>query len=323
MAFVDEIKIIIKAGDGGDGVVRWLHEKGKEFSGPSGGNGGIGGDVYILAVRDVHLLSKYKALKEFQAEKGGDGARDSLHGKNGEDLIVKLPIGSVVTNNTTGEKYSLTEEGQKILILKGGGGGRGNESYKSSRNQSPTESTPGKPGEWAEFYIEIELVADISLVGVPNAGKSSLLNELSNSKSKVGNYPFTTLEPSLGEMYGFIIADIPGLIEGASEGKGLGHKFLRHIKRTKMIAHLVSLENEDPVASYKIIRKELEVFDPELAKKKEIVVLTKTDLVEDLKRLDKVIKEMQKISPIVISTTVYDNNSLSILRDILIKEVKK
>lgn len=323
MAFVDEIRIWVKSGDGGDGVVRWLHEKGKEWSGPSGGNGGHGGDVYIVAVRDVHLLSKYRAMKEFKAERGGDGAKDSLHGADGKDLEVKLPLGSVVTNVATLEKYQLGTEGQKILILRGGGGGRGNESFKSSRNQSPEESTPGKPGEEAEFDVEIELVADISLIGFPNAGKSSLLNELSNSKSRVGAYPFTTLEPSLGEMYGFIIADIPGLIEGASEGKGLGHKFLRHIRRTRLIAHLISLENEDPIAAYRSIRAELEKFDPALTEKKEIVILTKTDLISDQGNLEKIINELKQINPLTTSVTVYDNDSLAELRNLLIEEAGK
>ncbi len=321
MAFVDELNIFLRAGSGGDGVVRWLHEKGKEFSGPAGGNGGRGGSVYAVAVRDTHLLSKYKSLKEFRAERGGDGQSKSLHGADGKDFDVELPIGSILTNLNTLEKFSLNTEGERILLLKGGNGGRGNESFKKSTNVTPRESTPGQPGEEAEFLIELELVADIGLIGFPNAGKTSLLNELSNSKGKVGAYPFTTLEPALGEMHGYILADIPGLIEGASEGKGLGHKFLRHIRRTKMLAHLVSLEEEDPIDAYKKIRKELQKFDPELTQKKEIVILTKTDVITDKKVLEKTIKEMQKIAPHVVALTLYDDAQIKRLGDLLVKEL--
>lgn len=319
MAFTDELNILGKAGDGGDGVVRWLHEKGKEFMGPAGGNGGRGGSIYALAVRDTHLLSKYKSLKEFNAERGGDGQSRSCHGLDGGDLDILLPLGSVITNKTTGEKFSLSTEGEKILLLKGGAGGRGNESFKKSTNQSPRESTPGKPGEEAQFYIELELIADVGLVGLPNAGKTSLLNELTNTKGKVGAYPFTTLEPALGEMYGYILADIPGLIEGAAEGKGLGHKFLRHIRRTKILMHLVSLENEDPVAAYQSIRQELGKFDPELMNKKEIIVLTKTDLIKDENKIKKLVKEFEKFSPTVHALTLYDDIQIKSLEKALVE----
>jgi GTPase len=290
--------------------------------GPAGGNGGRGGSVYATAVRDTHLLAKYKSFKEFRAERGEDGGSRSVHGADGPDFEVQLPVGSVLTNLTTGEKFSLTSEGEKILLLRGGAGGRGNESFKRSTNVTPKESTPGKPGEEAEFLIELELVADIGLIGFPNAGKTSLLNELSRSQGKVADYPFTTLEPALGEMYGFIIADIPGLIEGAAEGKGLGHKFLRHIRRTKMLVHLISLENEDPADAYKKIRNELEKFDPELLNKKEIVVLTKTDLCEP-SEVKSLTAKIRQITPIVEALTVYDDQSIKDLRDSLIKELTK
>src|SRR3989344_1619560 len=307
MAFTDEITIFAKAGRGGNGVVRWLHEKGKEWSGPAGGDGGKGGDVYVVSVRDTHLLSKYKAQKEFDAGNGEMGGSKSLHGAQGKDLDLPISIGSIITNKKTGRKFSLIKDGERVLVLKGGNGGRGNESFKASTNQSPRESTPGTEGEEAEFYIELELVADAGFIGLPNAGKTSLLNELTRSNSKVGAYPFTTLEPNLGEMYGFIIADIPGLIEGAATGKGLGHKFLRHIRRTKILVHLVSLENEDPINVYNIIRSELSHFDKELLNKKEIVVLTKTDLLEDKTKLDKIVSDFEKIIPSVTTLTIYDD----------------
>lgn len=321
--FIDELKIHAKAGDGGDGVVRWRHEKGREFAGPSGGDGGYGGNVFATAVRDSQILSKYRTKKEFIAERGGDGMKDSLHGAVGKDLEILVPIGSVITNMKSGEKISLLEEGEKLLLLKGGASGRGNEHYKSSTNRSPKEFTKGWPGEEADFYIEVELVADIGLIGLPNAGKSSLLNAITNANAKVGAHPFTTLEPNLGEFYGYIISDIPGLIEGASEGKGLGHKFLKHIKRTKMLVHLISLENEDVDGAYKTIRNELGQFDKELLNKKEIVVLTKTDLIEDKKQIDKIIKKIIKKCPIVIAISLYDDNEIKLLRDLFIRELAK
>ncbi len=318
MAFIDEFTLYAEAGRGGNGVVRWRHEKGKEFSGASGGNGGKGGDVYAIAVRDIYLLAKYKHKKEFVAMKGDDGMRDSKHGKNGDDLYIELPIGSIITNTDTGKVYNLVNDGHKVLLLKGGRGGLGNEHFKASTNTSPKQSTPGKEGDTGHFYIELELVADAGFVGLPNAGKSSLLNELTNAKSKVGSYAFTTLDPSLGNMEGFIIADIPGLIEGASEGRGLGHKFLRHVKRTRLILHCISLENEDITDIYKTIRAELEKYDPDLAAKKEVVILTKTDII-DPKILKLKIKEIKKLNKQVFSVTAYDNQSIKELKDELVK----
>lgn len=325
MAFTDELTIHITAGKGGDGVVRWLHEKGKDLAGPAGGNGGRGADVYAVARRDTHLLARYKAEKEFFGANGGDGGSKSKHGANGADYNIEFPIGSIITNLRTGEKFYLelggeprSGRGERVLLLKGGEGGRGNESYKSSINRSPRQTTKGKPGEEANFYIEVELIADIGLIGLPNAGKTSLLNELTASHGKVGAYPFTTLEPALGDMHGYIIADIPGLIEGAAEGKGLGHKFLRHIRRTKVLAHLISLENEDVVLAYKTIRAELERFDKTLLEKPEIIILTKTDLITDQKKLKSFITKIKKLNPKVFTVTVYDNDLIKTLQDALV-----
>lgn len=322
MAFIDELKIHIAAGKGGNGVVRWRHEKGIDKAGPAGGNGGKGGDVYVRAIRDIGILARYKNTKEFHAENGQDGMKKSMHGRNGNDLIIDFPIGCIIKNLETREVFNLIEDGKVIKILNGGKGGLGNEYFKSSVNRKPEIQTEGKRGEEADFDIELELVADAGLIGLPNAGKSSLINVLTHSKSKIGEYQFTTLEPSLGDMYGYIIADIPGLIEGASVGKGLGHKFLRHIKRTKILFHCLSLENEDLVKAYKVIRNELKEYNPELAEKKEVVIITKTDLV-DKKTLEKVVKKVSKLNPLVLSVTTLDDDSVKKLKDDLIKILRK
>ena len=335
MAFIDEIKIYAEAGRGGNGVVRWRQEKFIPKGGPAGGDAGRGGNFYVLAVRDVHILSKYKAKKSFSAGRGEDGGKKSLHGKNGDDFVLELPIGSIVTNLDTDEKWQLAQEGQKILLLKGGYGGFGNEHFKSSTNTTPKEWRPGKEGEKGNFKIELELFADLGLIGLPNAGKTSLLNSLTNAEAKVGDYAFTTLDPNLGNFYGYIIADIPGIIEGASEGKGLGVKFLRHIKRTKMLAHLVSFENSKMLQSYKEIRKELAKYDKKLglgedglSEKKEIIILTKSDVIDDPKIIAKKVKEFKKLGAgksqkEVFTLSLFDDKMVKKFKDELAKILKK
>lgn len=320
-SFVDEIKVHIRAGHGGDGVVRWRHEKGKDKAGAAGGNGGFGGDVLVRGVRNLNILSKYKHVKEFTAQNGGHGLKSSMHGKAGEDLVIDFPVGSSIKNLTTGKVATLLEDGQIIKILAGGRGGLGNEHFKASTNVRPIESTPGKPGEESDFHVELALVADAGLVGLPNAGKSSLLNALTSATSKVDSYAFTTIEPHLGPLFGFVLADIPGLISGASKGKGLGHKFLRHITRTSLILHCVSVENEDVVEVYKTIREELHAYNPLLTKKPELVILTKTDTVLP-ETLKKKIKAMNESFVEVISVSVHDANSVKKLGDIIVKKLQ-
>jgi len=319
---IDELKIHLKAGNGGAGVVRWRHEKGRELAGPGGGNGGKGGDVFARAIRDVGGLLRYRHIKELSAGKGGDGENFGRHGKNGDDLILELPIGSVFVNSDTHERFELLKEGETIKILQGGRGGLGNEHFKTSLNTSPYESTSGNTGEVADFSIELRLFADVGIIGLPNAGKSSLLNTLSAARAKVGDYPFTTLEPNLGTLYGFVLADIPGLIEGAAEGKGLGHKFLRHIRRTKILLHCISLEGEDIAVVWQTIRGELKKYDPELLNKKEVVVLTKTDLVDKvtLKKAEKVTK---KLCPVIFTLSVLDDKSIKNFSDSLVKILRQ
>ncbi len=320
---VDEIKIHAKAGHGGDGVVRWRQEKFIDRGGPNGGDGGRGGDVYAQAVQDISLLAKYKHKKSFESADGEPGAGGSRHGKSADDLVIDLPVGSVITSLESGAQVSLDEVGQKVLLLRGGSGGFGNEHFKSSTNTTPRTATKGTPGEEGDFKIELHLFADLGLVGLPNAGKSSLLNTLTNANAKVGSYQFTTLDPNLGDFYKFIIADIPGLIEGASEGKGLGVKFLKHITRTKMLAHLVALDNIKPMQVYKDIRKELKLYDKELAEKDEIIVLTKSDMIDDVKKIAKIKEQFEKLDKKVFVLSLYDDKLVKKFSDELVKILRK
>ena len=324
MKFVDEYRLHAKAGSGGNGIVSWYRSRREQKGGPAGGDGGKGGDVYFRAVRDLNYLSKYTYNQKFEAQNGGDGMKAEKEGANGNDLYIDVPIGSKIKNLTNGDVFSLLEEGQVMKVLSGGKGGFGNTHFKSSRNTSPMEQTDGKPGEEADFYIELQLLVDLGLVGLPSAGKSSLLNSITNAKSKVAEYHFTTLEPYLGVFHKKIIADIPGLIEGASEGKGLGYKFLRHIKRTKHIAHLVSFESYDEkngcqkmMENYDKIRNELIKYSPEISEKKELIILSQSDRVSD-DISEKVKKEFEKkYNKEVVVLSIIDDEKINNFEKVL------
>ncbi|MSR87947.1 MAG: GTPase ObgE [Candidatus Zambryskibacteria bacterium] len=311
--FIDELTLHFKAGRGGDGVVRWRHEKGRDHGGPSGGNGGKGGDVYAVGVRDIGILSAYRNVKMFEAERGEDGLKDLKRGAEGKNIEINFPIGSRLTNLTTGHSLELLNDGEKTLLLRGGRGGLGNEHFKGSTNQRPKQSTPGEEGDEADFRIELLLLVDIGIIGLPNAGKSSLLNALTSAKSKIGDFPFTTVEPSLGSFYGLILADIPGLIEGAAKGKGLGHKFLRHIERTKALLHCVSAENKDLLEAYQIVRLELELYNKDIIEKSEIVVLTKVDILSEQEMKEKV-EMLKSVGRTVVPVSILDDNTLKNLQ---------
>ncbi len=318
--FVDQLVLYAKAGRGGDGVVRWRHEKFIPKAGPGGGDGGNGGDVYVEAVRDLGLLSKYVGNPTFLAEAGEAGQGSNKHGKNGADVVIRVPVGSIVTDVARERVYELFVPGQRECVFRGGRGGLGNEHFKSATNRTPEENTLGRDGEEGELKVELTLVVDVGLIGMPNAGKSTLLNSLTNAKSAIGAYPFTTLVPHLGDLYGYAIADIPGLIEGASAGRGLGHTFLRHVTKTKMLLHLVSLDQEEPLKAYYTIRKELESYHSSLIEKEEWIILTKSDLVEQ-DYIDDVLKSFDKCEKRVFVISAEQGNNLENLKKTLVQSL--
>lgn len=316
MAFVDEVTIYARAGRGGSGVVRWLRTKETARGGPSGGDGGRGGDVYLEGVRDLEALAHYRYEKKFLAEDGESGRGELQQGKEGASVILKVPVGTSVTVLGKGTVYEVLTEGERTLLFRGGSPGKGNARFKSATNQNPFEKTEGKAGQEGDLHLELKLMADAGLVGLPNAGKSSLLKALTRAQPKVGNYPFTTLEPNLGAFYGHILADIPGLIAGASSGKGLGTKFLKHVERTGFLLHLVSSEQDDVAATYKEVRAEINAFSKNLSKKREVVVLSKTDLLTD-EEVAQRCAELKKVSkaPEVLSVSVEDGEVLKAFSD--------
>ncbi len=326
MAFTDEITIHATAGHGGSGVVRWMHIKGKDKGGPGGGDGGKGGDIIFEGVRDLAVLSTYKYSKKFRAANGDSGDSNNKHGKDGKPVVLQVPVGTIIKDISRGEIIEILAAGDRQTLFKGGAGGFGNAHFKSSTHQNPTEATPGKVGMAGDIHITLKLIADAGLIGFPNAGKSSLLNALTNATSKVGAYPFTTLAPSLGDLYGYLLADIPGLIEGASTGRGLGSKFLRHIERTRFIVHLVSAEQEDLAQAYTNIRTELAAFGGGLAEKEELVVLSKSDLLtpeQGARTLEGAIEELRNVSGReVIAVSILNEDSLKAISDRLSQILK-
>ncbi|MFA5022875.1 MAG: GTPase ObgE [Candidatus Paceibacterota bacterium] len=311
---LDEVKIKVVAGHGGRGAVAFNNLK--MADGPTGGNGGRGGSIFFVGVSDLGALAQFRYQKDIVADNGGPGHASFVDGPDGQDLVLKIPVGTVIHNLTTGKDLEMTSIGEQVLIAKGGKSGKGNFKFRSSINTTPKEFQPGLPGESFELELELKLIADVGLVGLPNVGKSTLLNLLTNAQSKVANYPFTTLEPNLGVYYDLVLADIPGLIEGASEGKGLGHKFLRHVERTKTLFHLVSAESEDLVKDYQTIRAELEAHNPKLIEKPEYLIITKTDTVTDAE-LKKLLTKAKKLNPEVMALSIIDDASLEPIKKVL------
>ena len=318
---IDEVTITVAAGRGGAGAVAFSNIK--MTLGPTGGSGGKGGDVYLEVVGDIGALRRFRAKKSFAAEDGRDGRSSLRDGHAGEDLTLFVPRGTVARVRETGTTYELTKLGERVRVAAGGKGGKGNYQYKSSRNTSPKQYQSGLPGEEAGLELELKLIADVGLIGLPNVGKSSFLNEVTTAKSRVANYAFTTLEPHLGSYYGLILADIPGLIEGASRGKGLGVKFLRHIERTRILFHFISAESADPLADYSTVRAELGAYRKSLLEKAEYLIVSKSDAVSE-ERLREIIRALAPTGRETLAVSVHDPVRMAAARralDALLEEV--
>jgi GTP-binding protein len=298
--FFDEAKIYVKAGDGGNGCVSFRREKYIPFGGPNGGNGGKGGDVHLVIDPHLNTLINFKKRSHFKAQRGDHGRGKDQTGKKGEDLTIAVPPGTVAYDADTGQLLAdLIQLGQRALVAQGGRGGRGNAAFATPTNQAPRLAENGEPGQERWLRLELKLIADVGIVGVPNAGKSTLLATVSAARPKIADYPFTTLEPNLGVVTvddrDFVLADIPGLIEGAHAGAGLGHQFLRHVERTRLLIHLLDGASMDPLGDFEKINKELALFDPRLARKPQVVVLNKMDLPQTQELWPRVRREMKKL----------------------------
>ena len=311
---IDDVKIRVIAGSGGRGAVAF--NKNMMSLGPVGGSGGKGGSVWIEGVSNLSALNKFRFKKEFKAKNGQDGRPQFCDGHDSDDLVLLVPVGTVAHNLKTGEYVEITKIKERVLIAHGGSGGKGNFHFRSSTNITPKNFEYGRPGGSVEIRFELKLIADVGFVGLPNVGKSSLLNELTNAKSQVANYPFTTLEPNLGVYFDLILADIPGLIDGASKGKGLGIKFLRHVERTKILFHFVASDSVDPVADYKTVRKELERYNKMLLEKPEYLFISKKDLASS-ENIVELTKKLKKLNKNVMPISIYDSESIELVKKIL------
>ena len=326
MKFLDQVKIYIKAGNGGDGSPSFRREKFIEFGGPDGGDGGNGGSVILISERNLNTLIDYRYQQHHKAQRGDNGAGQNRTGKGGDDLILKVPIGTQVFEEDNKTLiYDFKKEGEKFVAAAGGKGGLGNTRFKSSTNRAPKKFTKGTKGEEFTIWLQLKTIADIGIIGLPNAGKSSLLAAITNANPKIANYKFTTLNPNLGvaqyDDKEVVLADIPGLVEGAHEGVGLGIQFLKHIERCKSLLHLIDITNLDIKESYEQVKKELANYSSEMMKKKEIVVLNKTDLV-DKDIIDEIILEFSKnINCEIITLSTLDKNSIAQLKSKLINYV--
>ncbi len=328
MAFIDEAKFFVKAGDGGNGCVSFHREKFVPRGGPNGGDGGRGGSVLIRATNSLNSLIDFRYRSHFKAERGAHGKGKDMHGHSGKDCFVEVPVGSIIKNNETGELLAdLADAGDWIVIAKGGTGGMGNPHFASGTNRTPRVATNGEAGEEFWLKIELKLLADVGLVGLPNAGKSTLLSKLSAANPKIASYPFTTLEPQLGVLQlkyfkPCIIADIPGLVEGAHNGVGLGHKFLRHIERTSMLLHVIDAADENVEKNFGVIANELLLYKEELVDRIQILVLNKIDLVEE-SELKELATFFQQMGQKVICVSGMTGEGIDALKELVLETLEQ
>ena len=311
---IDDVKVKMTAGTGGKGTVAF--NKTKMSLGPTGGSGGKGGSIYIKGISDLNALNKFRFKKEIKAKNGEDGRSQFHDGSDSKNLILSVPVGTMMHNLKTGEDIEINKIGQQVIIAHGGFGGRGNFRFRSSIDTTPERFEFGKSGESLEIHFELKLIADVGFIGLPNVGKSSLLNELTNAKSKVANYPFATLEPNLGVYYDLILADLPGLIEGASKGKGLGIKFLRHAEHTKILFHFVAADSIDPILDYKTVRNELRAYNKLILEKPEYLFVSKKDVVSE-SRVNEIVESLKKLNKNIIQISIFDWDSIELIRRIL------
>lgn len=341
---IDDVEITIKAGNGGNGSVHFLRNAQTRKGGPDGGNGGNGGNIYLQGVDDILGLSQFQFKKEWKAEDGIAGSKKNLYGRNGKDLIITIPLGTTITDTKTGEQWEILNKNDNFCITQGGKGGKGNKEFATAINKAPRYAEKGEPGQERNLHLVLRIIADIGLIGLPNAGKSSLLKTLTNAKPKIGNYAFTTLEPNLGvlennviarrndesiptgsprslsvardDVKHIILADLPGLIEGAAKGKGLGIQFLKHIEKTNKLIHCIDSTSEEAIKDYQTVRHELELYSKKLPEKEEIILLTKTDLIDKIS-LEEKIKGLQKLGKKILTVSVYNEEMLQNLRNVL------
>lgn len=318
--FIDTVTLEIQAGNGGNGSSSFRRDAQTSKGGPDGGNGGEGGSIYFQGSSHINDLREFRYKKHIEGQSGIDGKGKKLFGKNAPDITILLPLGTVVTDIETQRTFEIRDTIKQFLVAKGGKGGRGNVEFATPTNRAPVYAEKGKPGEKKTLHLELKLIADVGLIGLPNAGKSSLLSVITHANPKIGNYPFTTVEPNIGMLDTYPIADIPGLIEGASKGRGLGITFLKHIEKTKLIVHCIDVTESDPLKAYTIVRAEFASYNKKLLEKQEIIVLNKSDLVNDQR-----IKELKKIfkstSTSVFVCSIYNEKQIEQLKKAIVKHI--